>query len=355
MKIAWTSIYGAVYENDRCFIPDTCKIGENLLLPGITLKQELEKAGHEYHTIDQYNLKEIDAAVFSDIPDSLLTVKSWKDLIRYLVRKRWKKDWLLRVAFHLPKEKRILVIMEPPAAAPRSYQPEYHALFGKILTWNDDMLSDMKYHKFCYPQPFPKAGYHVSFYDKKMFVMICGNKSSNDPYELYSERRRVIEFFEDKDLGFDLYGFGWEKEGYRNYKGTTGQKLKVLSQYRFSICYENSCSLKGYITEKIFDCFFSGCIPVYWGACNVEDYIPQDCFIDRRKFASIQEVYDFTSRITEREYKNYLDRIGCFLNSRQFHDRFSVDAYVKKWMEVICGGENHSLQETECTRERKRS
>lgn len=39
---------------------------------------------------------------------------------------------------------------------------------------------------------------------------------------------------------------------------------------------------KGYITEKIFDCFFPGVIPIYWGAENVTDYIPQDTFIDRR-------------------------------------------------------------------------
>ena len=40
----------------------------------------------------------------------------------------------------------------------------------------------------------------------------------------------------------------------------------------------------GYITEKIFDSFAAWCVPVYWGASNVTDYIPEGCFIDRRKF-----------------------------------------------------------------------
>lgn len=336
MKIALTSIYGAVYENDKCFTPDSCKIGENLLLPGIALKQELEKAGHEYHTIDTYNMKDIDAVVFSDIPDSFLTIKTWKELARYLIRRKWKRDWLWRVVKNLPKEKRILAIMEPPAVSSRSYQAEYHALFGKILTWNDDLLTNKRYHKFCYPQPLPKVRFKVSFDDKQLLVMICGNKCSNYPNELYSERRRVIEFFERKELEFDLYGFGWEKERYKNYKGSTDQKLNVLSQYKFSICYENSCNIKGYITEKIFDCFFARCIPVYWGADNVEDYIPGDCFIDRRRFCSTQDVYSFISGMPEREYEKYLERIDCFLNSNKFYENFSVDAYVKKWMEVIC-------------------
>jgi hypothetical protein len=57
-----------------------------------------------------------------------------------------------------------------------------------------------------------------------------------------------------------------------------------LEKYKFSICYENARDTPGYITEKIFDCFFAGCVPIYWGANNITDHIPKECFIDKRDF-----------------------------------------------------------------------
>lgn len=42
-------------------------------------------------------------------------------------------------------------------------------------------------------------------------------------------------------------------------------KEDFLANYKFSICVENSLG-EGYITEKIFECISSGCIPIYWGA-----------------------------------------------------------------------------------------
>jgi hypothetical protein len=41
-------------------------------------------------------------------------------------------------------------------------------------------------------------------------------------------------------------------------------KRMYLQQYKFNICPENSIG-EGYCTEKIFDCLFSGCIPIYNG------------------------------------------------------------------------------------------
>jgi hypothetical protein len=41
-------------------------------------------------------------------------------------------------------------------------------------------------------------------------------------------------------------------------------KAKYLQQYKFNICPENSIS-PGYVTEKIFQALYSGCIPIYTG------------------------------------------------------------------------------------------
>lgn len=66
----------------------------------------------------------------------------------------------------------------------------------------------------------------------------------------------MIEYLEQNDHEFDLYGYGWEKEGFKSYKGSVKDKLEILSHYKYCVCYENMRGEKGYITEKIFDCFF---------------------------------------------------------------------------------------------------
>ncbi len=46
-------------------------------------------------------------------------------------------------------------------------------------------------------------------------------------------------------------------------------KRMYLERYRFNICPENSLG-DGYITEKLFESLWSGCIPIYWGASDLE-------------------------------------------------------------------------------------
>jgi len=44
-------------------------------------------------------------------------------------------------------------------------------------------------------------------------------------------------------------------------------KISFMRQYRFNISPENS-DTPGYVTEKLFDSFEAGCIPIYWGSSN---------------------------------------------------------------------------------------
>ena len=44
-------------------------------------------------------------------------------------------------------------------------------------------------------------------------------------------------------------------------------KKEYLKRFSFNICPENSNSY-GYVTEKLFEAFDSGCVPIYWGSFN---------------------------------------------------------------------------------------
>ena len=83
------------------------------------------------------------------------------------------------------------------------------------------------------------------------------------------------------------------------------------------MCLENSICLKGYITEKIFGCFAAGCVPIYLGATNVEEYIPKDCFIDFRDFTSYEHLYQFIKNMPKSVYEEYIANIRKFLKSEE--------------------------------------
>lgn len=67
-------------------------------------------------------------------------------------------------------------------------------------------------------------------------------------------------------------------------------KLAVLGRYCFCLAFENAVE-DDYVTEKLYDCFLAGCVPVYLGAPNVADFVPApDSYLDVRDFASPRDL-----------------------------------------------------------------
>jgi hypothetical protein len=216
-----------------------------------------------------------------------------------------------------PSSKMVLFLFEPPSVLPQNYDKKYHKYFSKIYTFNDDLVDNKKYFKFYYPEYKPMRKDYRPFKEKKLCTLISRNKKSTHPFELYSERIKAIRSFEKLALeDFDLYGQFWDCKEFPSYKGELSSKDALLG-YKFNIAYENISSINGYITEKIFDTFHYGCVPVYLGAPNVEKYIPKNCFIDRRDFASDEELYYFLKNMDESQYNDYLQNIENFLNSKE--------------------------------------
>jgi len=78
-------------------------------------------------------------------------------------------------------------------------------------------------------------------------------------------------------------------------KGVCKTKGEAYSRYRFAFCLENS-RVNGYVTEKIFDCFQEGIVPIYGGAYNIEKYVPKDCFIDYYDYRNLDEIVDYIKK-----------------------------------------------------------
>ena len=234
---------------------------------------------------------------------------------------------------------------------PKIYNKKYHKKFKKIFTWNDDLADGKLYIKLNLSHHIPNKINKSISQKEKLCTIISTNRVSSIKNELYSERVKAIRWFEEHQPSeFDLYGIGWNEyyfsqtnplrifnriyysrkilhqilgENYPSYKGKVKSKEDTLNRYKFSICYENVMNIPGYITEKIFDAFIAGCVPIYLGANNIDDYIPCECYIDKRKYESYEELYAYMSTLSKNSYLEYLDNIENYLNSSmadQFRD-----------------------------------
>ncbi len=242
-----------------------------------------------------------------------------------------------------------LLLVESMVVYPENWNKNKHKLFKKIFTWDDTSIDNKKYIKINYSHKIPENLNFNIEKKKKLCVMVNSNKYYNHPLELYSERIHAIQWFEkNHPEDFDLYGFGWDRyifkgifkklnkiefltkflaPKYRCWK-FPAPASKVLPEYKFAICYENARNIPGYITEKIFNCFFAGCVPIYLGAPNITDYIPENTFIDKRNFKTYEELYSYIKNMPEKEYITYLENIKNFVMSDKIYP-FSAECFAE--------------------------
>ena len=320
--------------------------------PYIYLRDKFRELGYDLRTADNYPPERCARILFFDAP----TVRPYHGL-RGKVRK-FKTQFtgrpLVRDLYHeclqLGLHDRLaLFLWEPPSVCRANWEPSLHRLFSTILTWHDGFVDGKRFHKILWPQTrkFPNVP-QIPFAKKKLLVNISMNKHSRHPRELYSARRSTILYFERRmPAEFDLYGVGWDRplglaertfpllrSPYQSYRGPVRNKWDVLPYYRFSVCYENMSDEPGYLTEKIFDSMRSGCVPIYWGAQNVTDYVDSNIFIDRRRFSSDADLEHFLIGMSETDYGLFQDAISDYLASERFK-RFLPPAFAETVIRVL--------------------
>jgi hypothetical protein len=243
-----------------------------------------------------------------------------------------------------------LFMFEPPPNCPGNFDPAIHDLFEIIFTWDPTLVDNRKYFQFCGPNPtdFPPVA-DIPYADRKLAVDFSSYSVSSHPRELNSERRALIRYFEAHHPDqFDLYGHGWnptlsgflyrrflghkiKREFFPSYRGPVRQKSEVYPRYRFGICYENTRDQPGYISLKLIDCLRCGVIPVYRGAPDITDFVDKEAFIDRREFASNEELGKFLVSVGEDRFRSYQEAGRRFLASergKRFFSENFVDTVV---------------------------
>lgn len=285
----------------------------------------LKELGITLNTYDQKSLETADKIIFFNHNKDLL-----------------KKCDKLKIS----KDKRELILWEPEVVMPDQYKKNVWNMYGKVVCFREDLEKKYNIAKINWPQGQSVRKSVPGFKERKLLTLINANKFSYIKGELYSLRRKVIRFFEEKaGDDFHLYGKDWNKNPFLNpktlayyglmaiknkgliffcydflasffifwpsYKGEVKDKYLVLDAYKFTICFENEAT---YITEKIFDSLSSGSIPIYKGPLEIKSIVPQDCYINYDEFNSLDELYKFLNSMSEEEFTRRQNKIIEYMN-----------------------------------------
>lgn len=193
-----------------------------------------------------------------------------------------------------PKKNDCFFMQEPVVVRPQDFDQNNIKKFYKVFTWFDsfDLPNIVKIN-------FPSILNNPTLKDLKSnpswdernneIVIIANPKKSSHSASIYSIREKLADELYQK--GFKISWYGQQKIRKPYYVGSVDNKLQILKKARFSICSENTYDplySKNYLTEKLPHVLISGCVPMYIGCHNIDEFNMNDkSMIDLRKYIKV--------------------------------------------------------------------
>jgi hypothetical protein len=342
---------------DRLFDPGTARLGgENLLAPHIAVRDRLAERGIAVHTLD-----------------GLVRHRAERNLVISLGR----TEGAEQVAGDPSVVRSAFIAMECPIVEPSIYRalPRMARLYRRIYSWTGgpELLpftrTPVEPTRFWWPQSFDAVRDDLWGRTERGFLaMVNANKLPRlYDRELYTQRLHAVAYFHQFGE-IALFGKAWHGMPMRVGRtwvpatlrrlqgklwpywqrvrpnplyvaaaaathGPVDSKLEALSRYQFALCFENMV-LRGWMTEKLFDCLCAGTVPVYWGATDVEEWVDPACFIDMRSLGTFEELRRFLKAVSPEQLTRYREAGRDFLASRRF-DRFRIAAWVERIERIV--------------------
>ena len=332
IRVAEKNVYGDGMKPETSIVPE-------IIEAGIRLRVGLAQAGFEMLPFVGWVGALPDVAVFWDCPRM-----DDPDLRRCLSQ---------AIPF-------LLVISENLHLQPHATYQELKPLARKILTYDLDEIDGQKVFWLPYSLDV-KAGCRnresvLEQARPHLLGMVNSWKKSEMPGDLYGKRNRLAiqagkilkrEMFLagsgwDRHLvhllkwqrslakrcpSFARSLFRWPNSAYRGVLELGKAKLQALATCEFALVPENCSSLRGYITEKIFNALFAGCIPIYQGHPEATRWLPPETFVPMERFRNGAQLVQFLRAMTLEEKKAYQEAGTRFLEGRAM-EFFDVDKYV---------------------------
>lgn len=311
------------YQKNRFFDEfDKISNRDDCLRPWIELKKSLKHKNISIDTVDITPISFADIVIFLNVPD-----ENDPNYIECINQKKVK----------------FCVITELGYIHKNNLRLDLIETFDVVFTYQSNLVNNKNIFKLNYSFDFQRIieKYEfINYQDRKLLTnLIAGKKIIKHENELYTSRIKIVKWFEQKHpKNLDLYGTGWNQkyllrrfnfkykylgflkcfipDYFKSYKGSIENKNEILKKYKFSFTLENAKNIPGWITEKIFDSLFNGCVPIYLGASDITQYVDSNCFIDLRQFNSLDDLYDYIINIQEIEFYEYQNNIFNFLKRK---------------------------------------
>jgi hypothetical protein len=315
------------------YVPGAGPQGGRFYLPYTMLRERFAQYGIELHTADRVPLRERAFELHINAQHRLST----------------------RPAY--------VYCYEDPLIRPVNGDRGHLLQYRKVFTSNEDLVDGDRFVKLDYPNDLSVRPVPAWSQRSLGCVLIAANKALRRPSPRNLHQRRVDMarcFEQHAPQMFALYGRGWDQRAVRpggwgrvlkrlrewkarlhaappafpSWRGQVHDKGEVLRNARFAIAYENVAGSPGYITEKIFDCFVHGCVPVYLGTPGAADSIPRDCYVDARAFAADVEIVHYLQGVDEARFAGYQSAIAAYLASPAAQ-RFTQECFTRTLVDAI--------------------
>ena len=198
--------------------------------------------------------------------------------------------------------------------------------FDKIITYWEDLLDKPKVEYFPFVSRFDtKNKYHLEIISKnrkydKSIGLILGNRPNNEKYEINGIKLQRLDYLRKQYVTtFDnitVHGQGWDElkdhtyikiESIKNRMNDDVDINQFYKKFNFALIIEN-CNAKNYVSEKIYDAWISGCIPIYYGN-NDKISLPKNCYIDVKDYKSIEKVKEYIDKLSKNNIDEYYNNI----------------------------------------------
>jgi len=111
---------------------------------------------------------------------------------------------------------------------------------------------------------------------------------------------------------------------------------------------ENS-NCRGYVTEKIYNALEVGAIPIYLGAADISDFVPEGSFVDASKFDNFEQVATFIKTVDRSRFYDWKEVV------KKDPSKFCKSCQASGWStfnlaELMCGVVNYAQFEAPITK-----
>lgn len=149
----------------------------------------------------------------------------------------------------------------------------------------------------------------------------------NVMFHLLNEYKRVDSYGRyANNMGMELINSSWCSENY----------FRVISQYKFMICFENT-KIEKYSTEKIVNAYLGNAVPIYWGTADIANIFNPESMLYLEDGNKIREMVETVKMLDNNDEMYLRYRNARVLNEHNvefWKQNFTLE-YLGKKMDTI--------------------